>query len=125
VSVGFGVFMGIVPLWGFQMLIAITISIFFRLNKALVVIAANISFPPFIPVILYLSLLAGKFWMGKEAIDFSFDKDIDLDTVHTSFMQYIYGAVTLALLSGLFFGFATYILLKFSKHERLRKESRL
>lgn len=115
--------MGIVPLWGFQMLIAITISIFFRLNKALVLIAANISFPPFIPVILYLSLLMGKIWMGKEAIDLSFDKDIDLDTVHNSFMQYLYGAVTLALLSGLFFGFVTYILLKFSKRERLQRES--
>lgn len=123
VSVGFGVFMGIIPLWGFQMLIAITISIFFRLNKALVLIAANISFPPFIPVILYLSLLMGKIWMGKEAIDLSFDKDINLDTVHQSFVQYFYGAVTLALLSGLLFGLVTFILLKFSKHERLKKES--
>jgi uncharacterized protein (DUF2062 family) len=115
--------MGIVPLWGFQMLIAITISIFFRLNKALVLIAANISFPPFIPVILYLSLMMGKIWVGKEAVNLSFDKDLDLDTVHHSFMQYLYGAVTLAVLSSLFFGCVTYILLKFSKHERLPRES--
>ncbi|MFZ6009870.1 MAG: DUF2062 domain-containing protein, partial [Bacteroidota bacterium] len=43
VSVGFGIFMGIVPIWGFQLAVAIPLSFLFRLNKALVIIAANIS----------------------------------------------------------------------------------
>ncbi|MES1225118.1 MAG: DUF2062 domain-containing protein, partial [Bacteroidota bacterium] len=48
-SVGFGIFMGIVPIWGFQLLAAIALAIVLRLNKALVIIAANISVPPMIP----------------------------------------------------------------------------
>jgi uncharacterized protein (DUF2062 family) len=119
--------MGIAPLWGFQMLIAIGISIYFKLNKALVLIAANISFPPFIPLILYLSHLAGKIWMGDHAVELSFDENLNPEMIYNtftlySFIQYILGAVTLALGSGVFFGLVTYILLKFSKHERLQRE---
>jgi uncharacterized protein (DUF2062 family) len=117
--VGFGVFMGIIPLWTAQMLIAIAVAIFFRLNKGLVLVAANISFPPLIPVILYLSHLTGKIWMGEAAIDLSFDKGFSFETMQKSFFQYVIGAVTLAIVSGLFFGFATFIYLKFSK--RLQK----
>ena len=58
-AVGFGVFMGIVPIWGYQMITAIMLAYFFRLNKVIVVLAANISFPPVIPIIVYLS-----FWLG-------------------------------------------------------------
>ncbi|MBP8669179.1 MAG: DUF2062 domain-containing protein, partial [Bacteroidia bacterium] len=34
-SVGFGVFMGIVPIWGFQLLVGIPLAVLFRLNKVL------------------------------------------------------------------------------------------
>jgi uncharacterized protein (DUF2062 family) len=110
--------MGIVPLWGFQMLIAIAVSIFAKLNKALVLIAANISFPPLIPIILYLSHETGRFWMGKKSVNLSFEKGFDFATIHNSFLQYILGAITLAFLAGLFFGLLTYLLLKVSKRIR-------
>ena len=110
--------MGIVPLWGFQMLIAISIAILFKLNKALVLIAANISFPPFIPVILYLSHLTGKIWMGKNAVTLSFSKGLDLDMMYNSFLQYVLGAITLALIGGLIFGFLTFLLLTISKRNK-------
>ena len=64
-SIGFGIFMGIVPIWGFQLLTAIALSVVLKMNKALVIIAANISLPPAIPFILYFSHLTGKMWMGK------------------------------------------------------------
>jgi uncharacterized protein (DUF2062 family) len=109
--------MGIIPLWGFQMLIAIAVSVYYRLNKALVLIAANISFPPFIPLILYISHRTGKIWMGASAVNLSFDKDLTFKMIYksftvASFVQYILGAVTLSTLSGLFFGLITFILLK-------------
>ena len=34
VSVAFGIFMGIVPIWGFQLVVAIFLAILFKLNKA-------------------------------------------------------------------------------------------
>lgn len=53
--------------------------------------------------------------MGKNAISLSFDKGFDLETVHSSLLQYILGAITLAIISGLFFGLVTFLLLKVSK----------
>ena len=41
--------MGIVPIWGFQMLAALFLSYIFRLNKIIVLLFSNISIPPLIP----------------------------------------------------------------------------
>jgi uncharacterized protein (DUF2062 family) len=117
-SVGFGVFMGIFPIWGFQMLVALFVSIYLRLNKTLVILAANISILPMMPLILYLSHYTGKIWMGRKAQSITFSDDITLDLVHTHFVQYVYGAITLALISGLVFGVVTYGILKLSKRKR-------
>ena len=104
--------MGIFPIWGFQMLTALAVSIFYKLNKVLVILAANISVFPITPVVLYLSHLTGAIWMGKDAQYISFSKGITLDTMHSYFVQYVIGAVTLAVVSGLFFGFVSYAILK-------------
>lgn len=105
--------MGIVPLWGFQLAIAITLSFVFRLNKVLVILAANISIPPMIPVILFLSHYAGRFWMGESAQRLSFSNDISYQVVQDHFIQYAIGAMTLATLAGFVVGGATYIVLIF------------
>lgn len=118
-SIGFGIFMGIVPIWGFQLITAITISILLKMNKALVIIAANISVPPMIPFILYFSHLTGKVWMGNDAVNLSFDKGITLDDLHNSFVQYVVGAVTLSILMGLLVGLLFYVLLVFFRKKRV------
>lgn len=115
ISIGFGVFMGIFPIWGFQMIVAFSLSILFRLNKALVIVAANISIPPMIPVVIYASYLTGKVWMGKNAEEISFTKEITVAFIHNNFMQYFTGAITLAVIAGLVFGLLTYALLKIFK----------
>jgi glycosyltransferase involved in cell wall biosynthesis len=111
-SIGFGVFMGIVPIWGFQLIVAITLSFLLRLNKALVIIAANISIPPMIPLILWLSHVIGAIWMGANATSISFDQELTFDVIHRNFVQYLYGAVTLAVLGGAGFGMLSYLLMK-------------
>jgi len=110
--------MGIVPVWGFQLAIAITLSFLLRLNKALVIIAANISIPPMIPLILYLSHLTGAIWMGDKAQRILFTSDISFELVQNNFVQYALGAVTLAIASGAVFGVATYVVLKFFKRSK-------
>ena len=60
-SVAFGIFMGIIPIWGFQLVAAIFLAILFKLNKPLVIVAANISIPPMIPVIIFLSYKMGAY----------------------------------------------------------------
>ncbi len=112
ISIAFGVFMGIIPIWGFQLVTAIFLAILFKLNKALVIIAANISIPPMIPVIIFASYKAGAFWMGNNAMQIDFSRSISLDSVKKNLQQYIYGSITLAILAGVFFGLLTFILLK-------------
>lgn len=111
-SVGFGIFMGIVPIWGFQLMVAIALAFLLRLNKALVIIAANISIPPMIPPILFLSHAAGALWMGEDAISINFDNELTLNFLKDSFLQYVLGAITLSIGAGAIFGMLTYGVLK-------------
>ncbi|MEJ7644378.1 MAG: DUF2062 domain-containing protein [Chryseolinea sp.] len=110
--------MGIVPLWGFQLAIAIGGSFLLRLNKLLVIIAANISIPPMIPVILFLSHLTGSIWMGRNAQHISFRSDITLDGLSQNVLQYILGAVTLSIVAGIVFGGITFALLKIFRRSK-------
>ena len=48
-----GVFMGIVPIWGYQMLATLFLAHVLKLNKVIAIVAANISIPPMIPFLLY------------------------------------------------------------------------
>jgi uncharacterized protein (DUF2062 family) len=111
--------MGIVPLWGFQMLIAIAVSVWFRLNKVLVLFASQISLPPMIPIILYFSYVMGAFWMGDHAEEILFSKglspDLLLNNSFNGVVQYVLGGVTLATLSGLAGGIITYALLTINR----------
>ena len=53
--------------------------------------------------------------MGDDAQRISFSRDITLAMVHTSFIQYILGAVTLAVVAGVTSGLITYVMLKIFK----------
>ena len=118
-SVGFGVFMGIIPIWGFQLIVAIALAYAFRLNKLLVVLGANISIPPFVPPILFLSHLTGAWWMGDRAQHISFQEPITLELVLRNSLQYVVGAVTLALMAGIIFGVLTYLGLRLFKRSTI------
>jgi uncharacterized protein (DUF2062 family) len=107
--------MGIVPLWGFQLIIGITLAILMKLNKPLMIIAANISIPPMIPLILFLSHYTGTFWMGEKAEYISFSNEITLELVKNNALQYILGACTLATMAGVIFALVTYAGLKLFK----------
>lgn len=116
-SVGFGIFMGIIPIWGFQLLAAIALSIVFRLNKALVIVAANISVPPMIPLLVFLSYKTGTFWVPAHAVNIAYSKSINRQTISINLLQYIYGSITLAIVSGILFGLLTFILLRLFKRK--------
>ncbi|MBK8609580.1 MAG: DUF2062 domain-containing protein [Chitinophagaceae bacterium] len=112
ISVGFGIFMGIVPIWGFQLATAIFLAILFKLNKPLVIIAANISIPPMIPIIIFLSYKTGALWMGAQAMNIDFSHAITIDSIKKNLLQYVMGSVSLAVMAGVIFGLVTYIILK-------------
>lgn len=95
-SLGFGVFMGIVPIWGFQLLIGIPLAVLFRLNKVLFIAAANISIPPMIPLIIYASLLMGQV-VEEGHVDPAAIFSLTMDDVADNFRQYVIGACLLAV----------------------------
>lgn len=114
-SVAFGVFMGIIPIWGFQLVTAIFLAIVLRLNKALVIIAANISIPPMIPLIVFLSYKMGTVWMNDGGGDLLFNRSITYESVKNNFQQYVYGSITLAIVAGVLSGVITLVLLNVFK----------
>jgi glycosyltransferase involved in cell wall biosynthesis len=118
-SIGFGFFMGVLPIWGFQLLIGIPTSIFLRMNKVLFITAANISLPPLIPFIIFFSYLMGQPFFDNEMITYDQIDEMTLDNIHDNFMQYATGGVILSLAMGLL-GFLT----SWGALAVLRKESK-
>ncbi|PWJ58569.1 glycosyltransferase involved in cell wall biosynthesis [Dyadobacter jejuensis] len=100
ISIGFGFFIGILPIWGFQLLLGIPLSIYFRMNKVLFLIAANISLPPMIPLIIYGSYRFGGLFY-KNGVQLSTFQDLTLESIHVNFLQYFIGGTALAMLAGL------------------------
>ncbi len=112
-SVALGICMGIMPVWGFQLVTAIFLSILLKLNKALVIIAANISIPPLIPLIIFVSYKTGAVWMKNGGGNLTLTSDLTFDSVKNNFQQYLFGSITLAIVSGILCGLLTWALLAF------------
>src|SRR5690606_21103668 len=111
--------MGIVPIWGFQMLTAVVLAAFLRLNKALVLIASNISIPPMIPVIVYLSFLMGRMYVSEDATWILFSKDLSITSMQHNIYQYITGSLTLAVVAGAVAALTSWALLAIFRKKRI------
>jgi uncharacterized protein (DUF2062 family) len=94
------------------LIVAISLSILFKLNKALVILAAHVSFAPLIPVIIYLSYKTGAFWMGENSVYMRFSWHVSLSVIKRNAEQYLLGSITLAISSGIISGLLTLLLLK-------------
>jgi glycosyltransferase involved in cell wall biosynthesis len=111
-SVAIGMLVGVTPIWGFQMLLAFGIAYFFRLNKFVTIAASNISLPPMLPVIIFLSYLSGGLVMGNSSDGFNFSNGITLAWVQKNFIQYIIGSFIFGIILALVSGTITYLLLQ-------------
>ncbi|MBW3545436.1 MAG: DUF2062 domain-containing protein [Bacteroidetes bacterium] len=107
-SIAFGIFMGIFPVWGFQLIIGIPLAHLLRLNKALFITAAHISIPPTIPFIIWGSYALGATMVANPQNDILFSDGITLEAVQDNFLQYLAGAITLSILAGLLVGAISY-----------------
>jgi glycosyltransferase involved in cell wall biosynthesis len=115
-SIGFGFFMGIVPLWGFQLLIGIPLAVLFRMNKVLFIAAANISIPPMIPFIIYGSFLCGQLFLTGET-NMAQLADMSLDSIQKNVYQYAIGACIFATLAFIASFLVSFTLLKVFRKE--------
>jgi len=112
-SIGFGIFMGIVPIWGYQLVTAIFLAYLLKLNKVLVVISANISIPPMIPLILFLSVKTGEF-ITQSNLNLNYS-DISFDLIKSVLYVYLLGSVVLASVSFVLSGLGAYIVLAITR----------
>jgi glycosyltransferase involved in cell wall biosynthesis len=110
-SVMVGAFMGVAPVWGWQMAIALGIAITFKLNKIITLAVSNISIPPIIPIILFLSYITGGIVMGK-GTGIDFDSKITFEVVSENLLQYVVGSLIFGLILAVVLGLITYIALR-------------
>ncbi len=109
-SVAFGVFMGIIPIWGYQLVSAIFLAHVLKLNKVIVAIAANISLPPIIPFILFVSVKTGELVLGVKT-ELDFHSDITFEVIKSLLKVYVVGSIVLAILLSVFSGLISLLLL--------------
>jgi glycosyltransferase involved in cell wall biosynthesis len=98
-AMGWGVFCGVIPIWGYQLVFAGISAHFMKLNKVVAMVFSNISIPPMIPFLLYGSVVLGAWVLGVENA-FTLDS-ITLESVAQSLTQYIVGSIALAAILGL------------------------
>ncbi len=97
-AMGWGIFCGIIPIWGYQMIFAGITAHFMRLNKVVTLVFSNISIPPMIPFLLYGSMALGAWLLNIDNI-FSLD-NISMESIGLALWQYLTGSFCLATLLG-------------------------
>lgn len=119
-SAGFGFFMGLTPLWGYQVILTLVLAHRLRLSKTIAVIASHVSLPVLVPFIVYGSLLFGRFLLGRE----DGAPTTSLELRGADLPAWILGSFTLALAGGLVGGALVYGLLWNARRLRERAGGR-
>ena len=72
--------------------------------------SSQITIPPFIPFIIFFSVLIGEWIVGGQT---SFENNtFDLDFVKNNLFQYVVGSFVLASFTSILFGFFSYLALR-------------
>ncbi|MFB9107055.1 DUF2062 domain-containing protein [Flavobacterium gyeonganense] len=109
-AIALGIFIGLSPFWGFQTILLFALAALFRLNKVIAFLTSNVSFPPFIPFIIYGSLKIGSIFVPSDTSLF-LDSSMTFDDIQKNAAQYIVGSLILASVSALSAGLISYFLL--------------
>ncbi len=116
-AISFGVLMGIVPIWGYQTVTAIFLAHIMKLNKLIVFWSCNISLPPVMPFILFLSFKTGELFVANPIV-LSFNSDLSLQLITLGLKQYIIGAIIFAIAAAAIAFIISYPLLSLRKVKR-------
>lgn len=119
-SLALGVFIGIIPVWGFQSFLSIFLAAIFKLNKVISFVGSNISIPPMIPFIVLGSLKVGSFFVGESGeilIDFN---NISFQSIKNHLLQYVVGSTILAIFMALVVGCVSYVGLNFYSRKTIK-----
>lgn len=106
-AVGLGLFCGIAPIWGWQMVVTALLAHRLRLNKAIALSASNISFPLAAPFILAAGLVLGHYLHTGLLIDLAPKAAARQIPVYIG--EWFVGSVVLAVLVGALGMLAAYL----------------
>lgn len=115
-AIALGSLFGLLPIWGYQMIAAGISAHALKLNKTITIVAANISLPPLIPFILYISFYIGGILLNK-SLDINLS-NLSFDSIQADILQYLIGSIILAVSYSLFMWLLSYSLLRIFRGEK-------
>ncbi len=110
-AVGLGLFFGIVPIWGVQMVAAAAVAHWLRLNKAIALVASNISIAPLAPFVIGGGFILGHWMFTGEVLPLSLP-DMTRERVLEYVWEWLAGSVVLAVVVATLGMMATYLIAK-------------
>ncbi|MEC5394840.1 DUF2062 domain-containing protein [Bergeyella sp. RCAD1439] len=110
-SIALGTFIGLSPFWGLHTLLALWLSVSFRLNKMLTFLFAQLSIAPLIPFFVYLALLIGSPFV-KNTTSPTRQENFDFQSLQNNLLQYLIGSTLMAISGAVLFGVCSYLLMK-------------
>lgn len=117
-SIALGVFIGLSPIWGFHTVAVLALAVLFKLNKVIAFAFSNVSFPPFIPFILFASLKLGAWLTGEELI-FSMDEIVENLGFIKHLKTYVIGSLSLATIASSILGIIAYFTFKILNRKKI------
>lgn len=122
-SVALGAFFGIMPIWGWQMLAAMGMASLLRLNKFIALAVSNISIPPLIPFIIFISYLAGGWALGTDPNTGYYTYEFKMEWVKQNLFQYLAGSLVFGTALAFVMGSLTYLLLEIFRKPKTEKKT--
>jgi glycosyltransferase involved in cell wall biosynthesis len=119
-SVMLGLFLGVMPVWGWQMAVALLFAVLFRLNKVITLVASNISIPPMIPFIIWGSYASGGLVYKHHSIELEYSSGISLMNIGDNLLQYITGSFIFGAMLAVAGGIIMFAVLKIFRKKRVR-----
>ena len=108
-AVGLGLFFGIVPIWGFQMVAAAAAAHRLRLNKAIALVTSNISIPPMVPFLLFAATALGHYLFTGQTLMVALT-DMTPALAREFIWQWLVGSILLAIIAGVLGTASSYII---------------
>ncbi len=118
-SIALGLFIGVTPIWGWQIVTTLGLAHLFKLNKFVAVTASNISLPPMLPFVIFLSYIIGGWIMGVNVSNLHYSQGLGLHWIRENLVQYLVGSLFLGTTLAILFGPVSYLLLSFFRKKNV------
>ncbi len=106
-SFSMGVFIGLLPILGFQTLTWMVLTPLLKLNWPLAFLGVNISFPPMLPLIIATAIAVGKIFVPMAPI--SLPAFFRVHPLARYGVEWFFGSIVLAIAVGIFAYAITYL----------------